>query len=137
MKFVLHGEPAVKKNSQRILNAGGRTIVAQSELYKEYEQSALWQIPKAAKQLIDYPVNVKAIYYRSTKRTVDKSNLENALMDVLVRAGVLMDDNRDIVAATDGSRVYYDKSDPRTEVEITRLEEDYEQWAKPKGRRSG
>lgn len=83
-------------------------------------------IPEEARQNIDYPVNVKAVYYMDTHRKVDKTNLEGALMDVLVDAGVLADDNCKIAAMTDGSRVSYDKEHPRTEVTITPLGVDYE-----------
>ena len=50
------------------------------------------------------------------------SNLEEALLDVLVRYCVIDDDNAEIVAAMDGSRVLYDKANPRTEVIIEYLE---------------
>ena len=72
---------------------------------------------------IDYPVNVKVIYYVKTKRRIDKTNLESAIMDVLVKAGVLADDSAispDIVVSTDGSRVLIDKLNPRIEIEITK-----------------
>ena len=80
----------------------------------------MWLIPGQCRVAIDYPVNVKAIYYMPTRRVVDITNLHSALHDVLVKAGVLQDDNSRIVVSTDGSRVRYDKDNPRTEVEITR-----------------
>ena len=46
-------------------------------------------------------------------------------MDALVKAEVLADDSAlkpAIVVSTDGSRVYYDKDNPRIEVEIEKLE---------------
>ena len=61
------------------------------------------------------------------KRKVDLTNLLSAAMDVLVKYNVIKDDNRDIAATNDGSMVLYDKEKPRTEIEITRLEE-YEKW---------
>ena len=64
-----------------------------------------------------------------TRRKVDLANLNSSLHDILVHYEVLADDNRDIVAATDGSRVLYDKVQPRVEVEITSLA-DYKQWSK-------
>ena len=60
-----------------------------------------------------------------TKRKVDLNNLLEALTDVLVKHKVLEDDNSTIVVSHDGSRVLYDKENPRTEVEITEIEEDY------------
>ena len=83
-------------------------------------------IPWEAKQNIDYPVNIKALYFRKTRHRVDKTNLESALMDTLVTAGVLKDDsalNPEIVVTTDGSKVFYDKENPRTEVTITNASE--------------
>ena len=65
------------------------------------------------------PVNVQAVYYRRTHRRVDLTNLESALMDILVKAGVIEDDNCMIVVSTDGSRVQFDKNCPRTEIVIT------------------
>jgi Holliday junction resolvase RusA-like endonuclease len=56
------------------------------------------------------------------RRKCDLTNLNEALHDILVKCGVLKDDNSKIVAATDGSRVLYDKQNPRTEVYIEPLE---------------
>lgn len=129
IKFTIPLPPISKKNSQQILinKATGRSFIMPSKKYKEYEHDALWFIPKNI--FINYPVNVKCLFYMPTKRRVDKSNLEAAIHDILVNAGLLADDNRDIVAGTDGSRVYYDKDNPRTEIEITALY-DYEMWCK-------
>ena len=56
------------------------------------------------------------------------TNLHEALHDMLVHCGVLADDNCTIIVSTDGSRVMYDKNKPRTEVEITELEDQYYQF---------
>lgn len=57
-----------------------------------------------------------------TKRRVDLTNLLEAIDDVLVKYGVLKDDNSEIITSHDGSRVLYDKDNPRTEVVIRFLE---------------
>lgn len=57
-----------------------------------------------------------------TKRRVDLTNLLEAIDDVLVKYGVLKDDNSEIITSHDGSRVLYDKNNPRTEVVIKFLE---------------
>ena len=54
-----------------------------------------------------------------TRRKVDLVNLLEALDDILVHYGVLEDDNCGIIVSHDGSRVHYDKENPRTEVTIT------------------
>jgi len=50
-------------------------------------------------------------------------NLLEAIQDILVKYDILKDDNSKIVASTDGSRVLYDKQNPRTEIYIERSEE--------------
>ena len=117
--FVIELPPVTKKNSQRMVSRGGRVIPIPSKAYSEYEKAAGWYLKPLG---IDYPVNIKALYYMPTRRRVDKTNLESALCAVLVRHGVIADDNCRIVAATDGSRVLYDKDNPRTEIYITRME---------------
>ena len=127
LKFVIPGDPKTKKNSQEIVYAHGRPLVVQNKRYKKYEADCAKHIPKIEKP-IDYPVNIKAVFVRDTRRRVDRPNLEEALYDILVKYGVLVDDNRDIAAAGDGTRVYHDKVNPRVEVTITPMEGDYKQW---------
>ena len=74
-------------------------------------------------EMINEPINVKAVFYMPTRRRVDLVNLQEALLDVLVHYRVIDDDNCSIVATMDGSCVKYDKNRPRTEVTIERIGE--------------
>lgn len=126
IKFTIPLNPVSKKNSNEIVKHGNKRRIIASEAYRNYEKQAVLLIPWEAKQNIDYPVNIKALYFRKTRHRVDKTNLESALMDTLVTAGVLKDDsalNPEIVVTTDGSKVFYDKENPRTEVTITNASE--------------
>lgn len=126
IKFTIPLNPVSKKNSNEIVKHGNKRRIIASEAYRNYEKQAVLLIPWEAKQNIDYPVNIKALYFRKTRHKVDKTNLESALMDTLVKAGVLKDDsalNPEIVVTTDGSQVFYDKENPRTEVTITNASE--------------
>lgn len=111
--------PITKKNHQQIVSNGKRPFVIQSKAYREYEKNAMYFIRPLG---IDYPVNVKCLFYMKTHRRVDLVNLLEAIDDILVKAGALKDDNCEIVAGHDGSRVYYDKERPRTEVYIEEIE---------------
>ena len=123
IKITIPIPPITKKNSQRILtnNKTRKMFIAPSEQYKQYEQKALWLIPK--RETIDTPVNVKCLFYMPTKRKCDLTNLLEAVDDILVKARVLADDNYTIIESHDGSRVYYDKENPRTEIYITKNED--------------
>lgn len=122
LEFTLYGQPITKKNSQRLVNRGGYTKPIPSEAYEQYATDCLWQIRGPQRLGIDYPVNVECVYYMQTRRAVDLTNLEEATDDILVAAGVLKDDNCKILATHDGSRVLYDKQNPRVEITITRYE---------------
>lgn len=45
----------------------------------------------------------------------------SATDDILVRAGVLIDDNLSVIASHDGSRAVFGNEAPRTEIEITEV----------------
>lgn len=121
IKFTVKLPPISKKNSQQIMRntVTGKPFIMPSKKFKEYEQAALWFIPKGIH--INTPVNVKCLFYMPTKRKCDLTNMLEAIDDVMVNAGLLEDDNFTIIEGHDGSRVLYDKNNPRTEVEITEI----------------
>lgn len=121
MKITIPIAPRTKKNSQRIVIVHGRPLIMPSKLYKDYEKEVSQFLIKLDEP-INYAVNVKCIYYMPTLRRVDLTNLLECTDDVLVKYGVLEDDNYHIVESHDGSRVYYDKISPRTEIEISKKE---------------
>ena len=124
MKLILYGDPRTKKNSARILRTrSGAPFVAPSKAYADYEVDCLRQI-KRPHSPISARVNVRCVYYMKTARRVDLANLIEATTDILVKARVLEDDNSKIVAAHDGSRVDYDKKNPRAEIWIEEMEAD-------------
>ena len=131
-KYIISLPPITKKNSQQILTnrRTGKPFIAPSRQYKKYEQAGMWYLTPKPKTPLSGRYNIRLLFYMPTRRKVDKTNLESAIMDVLVDAKILADDNRNIVAATDGTRVYYDKENPRTEIYIEDFTEDYDTWGK-------
>ena len=122
MKITLIGRPYTKKNSPRIITKPYPRLLP-SKNFVQYEKDCIRQITGKYKQKIDYPINLKCVYYMPTRHRVDLVNLLEATCDILVTAGVLEDDNAKIVKSHDGSRVLYDKERPRVEIEIEELEE--------------
>lgn len=118
-------DPKTKKNNMCIkykrTTAGYKPYISQSDTYLQYERDCgyfLRKIPKA----IDCPVNVRYTFYRETEIRCDLSNLIASIDDILVKYGILKDDNFKIVIGHDGSRVFIDKEKPRTEITIERVE---------------
>lgn len=118
LKFTIRGDPRTKKNSQRIIIAGRRRIIKPSAQYEAYAEAAAWQLPRL-KEPISEPVNIRCVYYMATRRKVDLVNLMESTLDILVAGRVIADDNSNIAVSHDGSRVEYDKSNPRAEITIT------------------
>lgn len=117
--FTVKLPPVSKKNSQRIAvnSATGRPFVLPSKQYAQYEKDAANFIPPLR---IGYPCIVQCLFFMPTRRKCDLTNLLEAIDDVMVKHGLLQDDNYSIIAGHDGSRVFYDKEEPRTEVTIYR-----------------
>lgn len=124
MQITIPTNPITKKNHGRIVQKrypSGKSIpiMLPSEAYKKYENLAKQYIP-VVEEPINYPINLEVHYYMETKRLCDITNLLQATCDILVKYKVLEDDNYTIVASTDGTRVYYDKENPRAEIFITK-----------------
>lgn len=126
IKFTIPLAPISKKNSQRIMTnrATGKPFIMPSAQYKQYERDAARFLPRGVH--VAEPVNVKCLFYMPTRRKVDLTNLLEAIDDIMVKAGLLADDNSEIVQSHDGSRVFYDKANPRTEIIITKNNEVHE-----------
>lgn len=122
-KAVIPLNPRTKKNSQQIVinKKTGRPFVMQSSKYKEYEQNCGYFLRKPNKP-INTPVNVKCVFYREKNILCDLTNLLAAICDILVYYRIIDDDNFHIIVSHDGSRVYIDKENPRTEITIETVE---------------
>lgn len=121
-KIEIPGNPVTKKNSQRIAkDKNGKPHILQSKQYTAYEVRCLNFLKRCklpAGLPIHEPVTVTCRYFMKSRRRVDLVNLIEATMDILVRAGILADDNSTIVTSHDGSKVQYDEKKPRAEIYI-------------------
>lgn len=125
-KFVIPLEPRTKKNSQQIRKnrATGQRYVAPSNTFLVYQNQCfpyLYHLRSNAESL-QYPLNIKCLFYMPTHRRVDLVNLLEAIDDVLVHYKLIVDDCAAYIGGHDGSRVLYDKENPRTEIYITTLD---------------
>lgn len=125
MKIIIPLLCRSKKNSQQILinSRTHKPFVAQSKLYKEFEQNCGYYLNKY-KLNIDYAVNLKCTFIVPDKRKRDLTNLENAIADILVKYNVLKDDNYNIIQGWDGSRITYEKGKEETIIEIEEVKDE-------------
>lgn len=84
IKFTIMGEPASKANSRKIVTFGrgerARPGVIKSEKARDYERTALLQIPADARLMLTGPVRVTMrIFYATERPDLD----ESVILDVL------------------------------------------------------
>lgn len=118
-QYLIPLDPKTKKNNQKIITnpKTKAPMIVQNDRYRQYERDAGWFL-KPPDKPIDYPVNIRCVFYRRTERRVDLTNLLEAIDDILVKYKIIADDNFKILIGHDGSRVYIDKENPRTEIVI-------------------
>lgn len=124
MKFTLNVKPRTKKNhSQLVTLKTGRQMMLPSKQYREFEKEIINEVETNCGNIetIDYPINLKCSFFKEKNYRSDLTGYLQAIQDALVKAKLLLDDNSNIVASTDGSRVFLDRNNPRIEIEITRL----------------
>lgn len=129
MGFVIPYSPVTKKNHGRIVMYGKYPKLLPSAAYERYAKETMPFLKTNFGKCgtIDYPINLKCVFYLNKRSKGDLAGYLQAVQDVLVEAGILADDNRNIVASVDGSGVLYDRENPRTEITITK-KSGYEQW---------
>ena len=129
--------PKTKKNSHRIAGCGPRCpvcgkykkqFIRNGDKTTEYSfLSAKYLQPKPRKP-IEGPVHLIYRLYTGTWHRKDDLNLYEALDDILVKEGILKDDDRKTIRSRDGSRILYDKDNPRTEIYIYEYREEDDVW---------
>ena len=130
LHYTIFGAPRTKKNSQTIAGSGPRCPachkpekqwIRQGKVHDQYAELAGWQLRPRPRKPIDYPIQIKYLFFLDADRIVDDLNLAAAADDLLIQNGIIKDDNRRIVKSHDGTRSYVDRENPRTEIYITRM----------------
>lgn len=116
-KLTILGAPRTKKNSSKIVGKGRRKWIVPSDAFTAYQKSAILRGNKPNKP-IDYPVILKATYYRD-RAVGDLVNYLQGTCDLLELWKVVKNDKW--IMGFDGSRLDKDKYDPRVEILLTKL----------------
>ena len=97
--FKLIGETVSKKNSNKFNTKSRRTYKTKG--YMDWYQGAVLQLrPQIKTKGIDYPVEISMRFVHGDNRRRDSDNEQSSILDLLVREGVIVDDNWTIVRRT-------------------------------------
>ena len=123
IRYTIPLSPVTKKNHGAICRTrDGRPFLRPSAAFLRYQaQAGAYLYPRPIAPLTG-PCTVKCLFYMGTRRRVDIGNLISAAHDLLVHYKILEDDNSGVIQSVDGTRVLYDKENPRTEIIITEAE---------------
>jgi Holliday junction resolvase RusA-like endonuclease len=125
LTLTIHGQPVSKKNSMQLARIRGRYFPVPSKSYRRWTALSKPQIAAQVRGVsglpIDYPVRLRVLAYRHTKRKIDLSNIYAAVEDMLQKYGVLKDDA--LVESHDGSRKFLGvpEDEARVEIEIEEM----------------
>lgn len=135
--YMIPLDPKAKKNTHRIAGCGTRCpvcgkyakqFVRNADKTTEYGFKAAKYLHPKPKKPLEGPVHLVYRLYTQTWHRKDDLNLYEALDDILVKEGILADDDRKTIRSRDGSRVLYDKDNPRAEIYIYEYREEDDPW---------
>ena len=95
MKIIIYGNTPSKKNSKIISCRGSRPLLFPSSKYSEWHKGAIAQL--IGKEKITER-NLTITFYAGDNRKFDLTNKAESIMDTLVDAGLLEDDNYSIIS---------------------------------------
>ena len=136
-QYLIPLDPRAKKNSHRIAGSGPRCpmcgkfqkqFIRNGSTATEFAFHAAKYLHPKPQKPIDQEIHLIYRVYTATWHKKDDLNLYEALDDILVKEKILADDNRKIIRSRDGSRVLYDKDNPRAEIYIYDYEKEEDPW---------
>lgn len=113
---ILGDVPSLKNQKQIFVNKRtGKPFITSSVRSKAWQATAEDQLRDQFKDLkvSGYPINIAMEFYYPTKRAKDIDNSVSAVLDAMVHAGVIEDDNINFVDSISASFSGYDKENPR------------------------
>ena len=124
LKFSIPGRPSTKKTSQRVVRRGGFTKILPSLLYEKYEKHCKEYCEDAWKNhgmpAIDCGVAVKLKVFLDSWIVGDECGYQQAHGDIIQAHSVIQDDMWIHWIDKNEHMIFYDKENPRIEVEIYR-----------------
>lgn len=120
MKLTISGNTPAQKNRKIISvnRATGKPFLRTAPAEKEWRAKAVLELKSQFRgyKVTDYPINVSIVVYFDSKRRRDLDNCVSSIMDAMVEAEIIEDDNTNFVECITVSFGGVDKENPRAEV---------------------
>lgn len=111
-----------KKNSKQIFTnrSTGKPFITASKRYKEWESTELQNLEKHNLQIIS-PCRMTLTFFPPNRRAYDMGNKRESIQDLLVKAGILEEDNFKILQQSTDSVKPVNKDKPGVHVLLETL----------------
>src|SRR4051812_22531078 len=97
MTLSLPGRVPSKKNSKRIVVAGGRPRIISSEAFLAWHEEMMLRVRRFRPKTPIVLASVAITFFADTRRRFDLTNAAESVMDLLVDAEILADDSWAVV----------------------------------------
>ena len=117
MRIMIPGQTRAKKNSMRVIKLGKRSSIMASAIYVKWEKAALaWlEQQRYPAWTGGYPLEVCFFLFRENRRKWDIDNVFCGCLDVMQKAGILIDDSANhVIPIFSGWAI--DKQNPRVDL---------------------
>lgn len=114
--ITLQGKVPSKKNSKRRVQRGAHVFMVPSKAHEDWHTVQMWAL-KGHKHIAE-PGLITLTFYPPDRRPRDLTNSAESIMDLLVDAGILEDDNWFVCGAINLRFGGVDKAAPRAVVQI-------------------
>jgi len=118
LEIVLKGRIPSKKNSKQWIKRGGRMLLVPSANYAAWHEEQLWRLKKYKLKSPIERCKVEIAIFFPDRIRADLSNKAESIMDLLVDAGILKDDNHQICHDLHLVSFGLDKENPRAIILI-------------------
>ncbi len=118
MRLIIKGKTPSKKNSRNIFVRNGRIVNIPNKLYKVWHEDAIIQLKQQFReyQISDYPIDLNIVIWYGTKHRHDLDNALGSIMDTLVDADIIVDDDVSHISQITVQYGGLDREDPRAEI---------------------
>ena len=120
MKLVINGNTPSQKNGKEIAinRKTGQRFVRSNDRVKAWQESAVQQLMLQfhGYKVTGYPIDLNLVFYFGDNRRHDLDNAAAGVMDALVKAFILEEDNVNYVSCLVLQYGGVDKTNPRCEI---------------------